>query len=213
MPEKKEKKRLAILRILMGSNKPLSSSIINQQLQAMGHEISERTVRLYLQQLDREGMTEILGKRGHQITERGLKELSAARAYEKVGYLAAKIDHLTYSMDFDLAEKSGTVVINASVIEQDQLGRAVPLMKKVFEAGYAMGRLLTLFEPGQRIGDVLVHEGNVGIGTVCSVTLNGVLVAHGIPTHSRFGGLLELQEKTPTRFVELIHYEGTTLDP
>ncbi len=213
MREKREKKRLAILRILRGSSKPLSSSVINQQLQAMGHEVSERTVRLYLQQLDREGMTEILGKRGHRITERGLKELSAARVYEKIGYLAAKIDQLTYNMSFSLSQKSGTVVINASVIEQDQLERAIPMMKRVFASGYAMGQLMALFEPGQRLGDVLVPEGSVGVGTVCSVTLNGVLLAHGIPTHSRFGGLLELQDKIPTRFVELIHYEGTTLDP
>ncbi|MBW2062884.1 MAG: DUF128 domain-containing protein [Deltaproteobacteria bacterium] len=213
MREKREKKRLAVLRILQASNKPLSSSIINQQLLAMGHEVSERTVRLYLQQMDREGMTEIFGKRGHRITERGLKELSFARAYEKVGYLAAKIDQLTYNMDFNLAEKIGTVVINASVIGQDQLERAVPLMKQIFATGYAMGRLITLFGPGERIGDVLVREGCVGIGTVCSITLNGVLLAHGVPTHSRFGGLLELQDGKPTRFVELIHYEGTTLDP
>ncbi|MBW1708383.1 MAG: DUF128 domain-containing protein [Deltaproteobacteria bacterium] len=213
MREKREKKRLAVLRILQGSNKPLSSSIINQQLLAMGHEVSERTVRLYLQQLDREGMTEILGKRGHRITERGLKELSVARAYEKVGYLAARIDQLTYNMDFNLVEKRGTVVINASIIEHDQLEQAVPLMKRVYSSGYAMGQLLTLFGPGERIGDVIVREESVGIGTVCSVTLNGVLLAHGIPTHSRFGGLLEVQDKKPTRFVELIHYEGTTLDP
>jgi repressor of nif and glnA expression len=53
----------------------------------------------------------------------------------------------------------------------------------------------------------------IGIGTVCSITLNGVLLANGIPTNSRFGGLLELRDKKPTRFVEIIHYEGTTLDP
>jgi hypothetical protein len=53
----------------------------------------------------------------------------------------------------------------------------------------------------------------VGIGTVCSVTLNGVLLSCGIPTISRFGGLLEIRNRKPLRFVELIHYEGTTLDP
>jgi repressor of nif and glnA expression len=51
------------------------------------------------------------------------------------------------------------------------------------------------------------------LGTVCSITFNGVLLRHGIPVASRFGGLLELRALKPTRFVELIHYEGTTLDP
>jgi repressor of nif and glnA expression len=43
--------------------------------------------------------------------------------------------------------------------------------------------------------------------------LNGVLLEHGIPSISRFGGLMELVDGKAARFVELIHYEGTTLDP
>jgi hypothetical protein len=53
----------------------------------------------------------------------------------------------------------------------------------------------------------------IGVGTVCSITLNGVLLKHGIPTVSRFGGLLELQNKKPTRFVEIVMYDGTSIDP
>lgn len=36
---------------------------------------------------------------------------------------------------------------------------------------------------------------------------------HGVPTTSRFGGLLELRDGLPTRFVEMIHYDGTSIDP
>jgi repressor of nif and glnA expression len=213
MREKTEKKRLAILRVLQGSEKPLSSSKITQQLMAMGNEVSERTVRFYLMELDRDGLTENFGKRGRRITERGLKELSAAGAYEKVGYLAAKIDQMTYHMNFNLAKKTGTVVINASIIKLSQIERAVPLISRVFEAGYAMGQLLAIFGPGEKVGEIVVPEEHLGMGTVCSITLNGVLLADGIPVHSRFGGLLELRDRKSTRFVELIHYEGTTLDP
>ena len=39
------------------------------------------------------------------------------------------------------------------------------------------------------------------------------LLKYGIPTNSRFGGLLELQGRKPTRFVEIIMYDGTSLDP
>ncbi len=86
-------------------------------------------------------------------------------------------------------------------------------MSEVFAAGYAMGELIVLLRPGEQVGQQAIPEGNVGIGTVCSITFNGVLVAHGIPTHSRFGGLLELRDHKPTRFVEFINYDGTTLDP
>lgn len=52
-----------------------------------------------------------------------------------------------------------------------------------------------------------------GVGTVCSITLNGVLVSLGIPTLTRFGGLLEIHHRKPHRFEEIIHYDGTSLDP
>jgi repressor of nif and glnA expression len=211
--EKTEKKRLAILRCLQESGECLSSSALTQQLVAQGHEVSGRTVRLYLVELDREGLTKNCGKRGRTLTPRGSKELQAVKAYEKVGFMAAKIDQLTFNMTFDLEKRTGTVITNVSMLPLSQLKRSAPLIKKVFATGYAMGRLLTLFAPGARVGELRVPDDHVGVGTVCSVTVNGVLLAHGIPTNSRFGGLLELQDREPRRFVELISYEGTTIDP
>jgi len=213
MGEKTEKKRLAILRMLQEADRPLSSSRITERLLAEGHEISERTVRFYLRGMDEEGLTNNQGRKGRSITRRGVNELSSARIIEKVGYLAAKIDQMTYRMNFDLSSRKGTVVVNVSMVENSQLKSAAPLIKRVFKAGYAMGQLMALFPAGEKVGDLTVQEGMVGIGTVCSITLNGVLLAHGIPTYSRFGGLLELQDHKPTRFVEYIHYSGTTLDP
>jgi len=45
------------------------------------------------------------------------------------------------------------------------------------------------------------------------VTLNGVLLKHGVPVRSPFSGLLELHEGEALRFAELVSYEGTSLDP
>jgi hypothetical protein len=213
MREKAEKKRLAILRILQEAGRSLSSARITERLFAEGHEISERTVRLYLKQMDDQGLTENLDRKGRLITQKGIEELGSARIIEKIGFLAAKIDQMTYGMSFDLESRSGTVVVNVSVVEKSELKEAMPLVERVFAAGYAMGRLAALFAPGERIGDTTIPEGMVGLGTVCSITLNGVLLDHGIPTYSRFGGLLGLQDYKPTRFVEAIYYNGTSLDP
>ncbi len=213
MRDKTERKRLSILRVLNESDRPMGSSRITERLRSMGHEVSERTVRYYLFQMDREGFTENLGKRGRMITDKGHSELDHARVIEKVGFLAAKIDQMTYRMSFNLKSRSGTVVINVSLVPQEELLGTVPLMSRVFEAGYSMGNLIGLFKPGEKLGDMVVPPGMAGIGTVCSITLNGVLLAHGVPTTSRFGGLLELIDKTPNRMVEIITYEGTSLDP
>ncbi len=213
MNEKTEKKRLAILRLIRDAGKPIGSSTIAQRLESMGYEVTERTVRWYLKGLDDTGMTQNLGRRGRRITEVGMQELQAARIIDKVGVLAARIDEMTYGMDFSLSTKAGSVVVNVSVIPRKHLERSIELMSQVFAAGYAMGTLLTVYRPRENAGEVYVPDDSIGFGTVCSVTVNGVLLAHGVPTHSRFGGLLELQDKRPTRFVELIHYDGTTLDP
>jgi repressor of nif and glnA expression len=213
MSEKTEKKKLDILRILHEAGKPLGSKTIMEQLKAMGQDISERTIRHYLLSMDEKGLTENLNKKGRLITKTGVKEVSTARVYDKVGFLSAKIDQITYRMNFDLNKKSGTVVVNISIISIDQIARCAPLISRVYKAGYSMGNRIGIFKPGEKVGDYLIPDGMVGIGTVCSITLNGVLLAHGIPTKSRFGGLLELKDRKPSRFAEIITYEGTSLDP
>ncbi|VGO16132.1 hypothetical protein PDESU_04722 [Pontiella desulfatans] len=212
--DKREKKRLAILDVLSASERPLGSSRITDILVAQGVEISERTVRHYLLELDDHGLTENLGRRGRRITDDGMREADDSRVLERIGFLSGKIDTMAYRMDFDPATCSGHVVLNLSLVKPSDITRErLRLIGKVFSKGYAMGKLMALFEPGETFCGTVVPDDMVGIGTVCSITLNGVLLKHGVPTVSRFGGLLELQNSHPTRFVEVINYDGTTIDP
>lgn len=213
MNEKTEKKELAILRLLEKADGPLTSSRLVDNLQAMGYDVSERTIRYYFKELDNRGLTENFGKRGRAITEMGLRELREARVFDKVGFLSARIDQLTYRMNFDLARRTGTVIANISIVEAALLPGLIPLIRQVYDAGYGMGDLMALFGPGQRAGDIVVPRGMIGMGTVCSITLNGLLLDQGIPAYSSFGGLLEIRNGKPSRFVEIIKYSGTSLDP
>lgn len=208
-----EKKRLAILSILKEANKPLGSEIITELLKKDRHDISERTVRFHLLAMDKDGLTECVGRQGRRITEKGIEEHEHARVYEKLGFLAAKIDEMSFRMRFNLRERKGTVVINMSVVELDRLMAFRKEMLSVFQAGYSMGRMLAFFKPGEQVGEVTIPPGMIGVGTVCSITINGVLVSHGIPVFSRFGGLLEYRDRRPARFTAIINYDGTTLDP
>lgn len=76
-----------------------------------------------------------------------------------------------------------------------------------------MGRFLVVGLPGTKMGNIIIDGGKVAIGTVCSVTINGVLLNEGIHTTSRFGGLLELNKGRPLRFTQIINYDGSSLDP
>jgi repressor of nif and glnA expression len=212
--EKRERKRLAVLDVLSAHGRPLGSSKISSILTAQGMEISERTVRLYLEELDKAGLTENLGRCGRRITEAGMREANAARVLERVGFLSGKIDTMAYRVSFDPDRERGQVVSNLSFVRPSEITpERRRLIGKVFAKGYAMGKMMALFRPGETFCGTLVPDDMVGVGTVCSVTLNGVLLQYGVPTVSRFGGLLELQNGRPTRFVELINYDGTSIDP
>ena len=211
--ERKQKKTLLILSTLKNSSTALTSARMARELLLLGHDISERTVRLYLQAMAADGLVESAGRRGSRITENGLSELKSSNIIQRVGLLSARIDEMTYRMNFDLNTTSGTVVVNMTIVKPQQLADNIEAVSRVYADGYAMGELLTFLEPGESLAHVTVPEGMIGIGTVCSVTLNGVLLKHGIPTASRFGGLLELQNRKPVRFAEIIMYDGTSIDP
>ena len=154
--------------------------------------------------MDAAGLTEPHGRRGRTITEQGRAELRATQTLERVGYLSARIDQMTYAMSFDLATRTGAVVVNTSLVAPQHLAECVDRVCKVFAAGLAMGNRLALLAPGERVGNMTVPSDKVGFCTVCSITLNGVLLKHGVPTHSRFGGLLEIRAGCAHR-LSLIH--------
>lgn len=148
MADNKKGNQLAILDVLRAGEAPLSSARISEELAVLGHEMSERTVRLYLQGTARHGFTRSDGKRGHVITEAGLAELRSTSALERVGFMSARIDRMTYRMDFDLTTKRGTIVVNVTLVRPAELAKRLDLIARVYERGYAMGRLVTLFGAG-----------------------------------------------------------------
>lgn len=212
IPDRKTR-QLSILNILKTAGRPLSSAGISREMTILGRQMSERSVRLYLQVTDREGLTRSAGRLGHTITEQGLLEVHSTTAVDRVGFLSARMDRMTYMQDFDLLNRSGRVAANLTMARPSDLESRSEMICKVYERGYAIGRLMALFGPGEGVDYHIVPQGMVGIGTVSSVTLNGVLLKYGIPTTSRFGGLLELADGKPTRFVEIITYDGTSIDP
>jgi len=213
MEPRTHRKVISILRILHDADKPLGSTRIARELHATGIDRSHRTIRYYLGMMDEEGLTRNLGKRGRAITPLGEMELRGARTVEKVGFMAAKVDELAYQMSFDIDRMQGKLILNISLIDHADVRRAVDKMLRVYSAGLGMGRYVAIATPGEQLGDFVVPEGSCAVGTVCSITVNGVLLKKGIVTKSRFGGLLEMRGGQPHRFTEIINYDGTTIDP
>ena len=213
MNETPAKRRLLILEALKFRTTPVSSATLSAELGMRGADFSERTIRLDLAAMDKDGVTENFGRRGHLITDRGRDELNSAHTVQRIGFLSSKIDAMIYGMDFDLEHHKGTVVVNMTICTADQLAPAIEEISAVFARGFAMGTLVALIPPGEKVGEMTVPKGKLGFCTVCSITLNGILLQHGVPMRSRFGGLLEIRSGRPVRFAEAINYNGTSLDP
>ena len=204
---------VAVLRVLQDASKPLGGERVAEALRVSGIELSERTVRNYLSRADALGWTENLGRRGRRLTEKGKEEIQSALVVDKVGFIASRVDALAYEMDFDPTTRKGKVIINISTIAREDVSVALPILTRVFEAGYGMGRLAAIGQPGGLLGGFRVPLGRVAIATVCSVSINGIFLRASIATTSRFGGLLEIEGGRPLRFNEIISYEGSSLDP
>lgn len=214
MSTKSDRVKTAILKALNEVAGPAGASRITERVASMGLSLQPRTIRFYLLQLDGAGMTRFVSKRlGREITERGREELTHANALDKVGFVAAKVDTLGYRMSFTNRMGRGTIITNLALIDARVAKMALREMRAVFEAGLSMGTRLAIAREGELLGNVVVPVNKVALGTVCSVTLNGIMLGEGIPVTSRFGGLVEMRDGEPIRFVELIEYAGTTLDP
>jgi hypothetical protein len=147
------------------------------------------------------------------ITERGLEELREALAPEQLGFILDKLELLAFNTTFDPKTRSGLFPINTSLFDKQAFPDAVKAMKAVFKAGLCVSQLVAVAREGQKLGDVVIPKAKVGLATVCSVIVNGVLLKHGVPVDSKFGGVLEIKDGKPKRFVAIINYSGTSLDP
>ena len=209
-----EKKILLILRILQDSPRPVGARIIARRMQDYGVTLSERGVRYHMKLMDQRGLTRLVGRHdGRAITEQGVEEIAHARVRDKIGLAISRIEILAYRTSLDVDRRQGLIPMNVSFFPKKAFKKALEWMKPAFSAGICVSDLIACAEEGNPLGEVSVPAGYVGFATVCSIVVNGILLKSGIPMDSKFGGILQVRNGQPLRFIELIHYSGSSLDP
>jgi repressor of nif and glnA expression len=209
-----ERKVIAILNTLSDSQVAVGSTIIAKRLNERGVDLSERAVRYHLKLMDERGLTRLVGRRdGRVITDLGQAELKKAMVTRKVGFALSRIETLAFRTNIDLDKRVGHVPANISFFRKEDFGKALKVMKPIFHAGLCVSDLVLIANEGETIGDLIVPQGKTALATVCSIVVNGALLKAGVPIDSKFGGTLQIQNRTPLRFIELIHYSGSSLDP
>lgn len=208
-----QRKLIEILRILFENKDPIGARLIADKMNERGYPIGERGVRYHLRILDERGLTKRQGYDGRVITELGVNELKDALVGDRVGFIITRIEKLIYDTTFNLKTGEGKVIINLSIIDKNDFDRTMEVLKHVVYNGYSISPYIKLIDEGAVTSDIEIPEGKLGIATMCSITIDGILLKNGIPVNPKYGGLLEVKDRKPTHFDELIVYNGTTIDP
>ncbi|MDR0911389.1 MAG: NrpR regulatory domain-containing protein [Methanobrevibacter sp.] len=118
-----------------------------------------------------------------------------------------KAMNIMQKVDFNLETHKGNLITNISYLKSENLNDAIEIMNKAYKENskYISPFYKTIDNPN------LKSEYDKGIATICSLSLDGILINNGIMSTPKYGGLLE-KRKDP-KFIELISYTGSSIDP
>ncbi|WP_456472361.1 NrpR regulatory domain-containing protein [Methanocaldococcus sp.] len=133
---------------------------------------------------------------------KGKVEITTKKAKFRKKTALSKMINLMAKVSYDIYERDGDVIVNVGCINKEYLDDALELLKEAYKKGLGIG---------DRLGYEIEGD-KVKIKTICAVTLDGIFINNGIPTIPRYGGVLEVN-KEEERFIDIIAYEGTSLDP
>jgi hypothetical protein len=203
-----ERKYIEILRILKEHQEPMGAKRLSELMAERGFVLSDRAVQYHLRYLDDMGFTEKVGNMGRILTPYGIAETESALVGERVGFIISRLERLAYRSTFDPVTQTGDVAYNLSIVPEDRID-------EILEAFEGVAAARCGFFSSYRVldNDPRVPHGSLGIITVCSITMDGVFQGRGIPVRMAFGGRLTVEHGEPIRFIDLIGYRGTTIDP
>ncbi|OPX79446.1 MAG: Ribonuclease R winged-helix domain protein [Methanosaeta sp. PtaB.Bin087] len=212
-PHSSQRRLIEIIRVINAADKPIGARAISDELSSRGYEVGERAIRYNLKIMDELGFTKKEGYSGRVLTPLGKRELSDALVDDRIGFVNARIEEYMYRSSFDPRSDDNRVVVNTSLLDKRDSERAMVAMRQVFDAGFAVSRRVLIQDEGEEMGAVPIPEGFLGVSTVCSITVDGMLLQGGIPVNTTFAGVVEVRDGALSQFTDLLAYAGSSLDP
>ena len=124
---------------------------------------------------------------------------------EKISLVLSKSLNLIQQVNFDVEKQKGDIIANISYVDKDNIDRALSIMEDTYNSNPKF------INPYYKLVEHPEKDDRIGIATICSLSIDGILINNGIMSNPTYSGLLELTE--PPLFIDLISYNGTTLDP
>jgi len=206
-----ERKLIEIMRVIHENDKPIGARAIADELNTRGYDIGERAVRYHLRILDERGFTRKHGYAGRTLTEMGESEMNDALIGDRFGFVISRIEEMTFRTTYNPETGDGVVPVNISYFDKDDLETVIDVVSYTAHSGYMISPRVKIIEEDEEF--IFLPPGKIGIATVCSVTFDGLLLKAGIPVEPSYGGILQIANRKPVRFLDLISYNGTSIDP
>ena len=206
-----ERKLIEIMRVINENDKPIGARAIADELNDRGYDIGERAVRYHLRILDERGFTRKHGYAGRTLTELGESEMSDALIGDRFGFVISQIEEMAFRTTINPKTGDGVVPVNISYFAKEDLETVIDVISYIAHSGYMISSKVRIFEEDEDL--IILPPGKVGIATVCSVTFDGLLLKSGIPVEPSYGGILQIENRKPSYFLDLISYSGTSIDP
>jgi repressor of nif and glnA expression len=125
------------------------------------------------------------------------------RSQSPLVFTLARIENLMHQVTFNPARMEGKIITNTSLVKHEDLDAILGIFSDTIHSGLAVCPFIKIEDQGTQIK----------IRTACGLTIDGVLLKHGIPIRPKGGGIIEIIEREPIRFTDMLMYWATTIDP
>jgi repressor of nif and glnA expression len=118
-------------------------------------------------------------------------------------FTLSRIENMMHQVSFEPQAMKGMIITNTTRVRRESLPELLEIFSDTIHSGLAVCPYIKVEE----------EEKLFKIKTACSLTIDGMLLKHGIPVKPKGGGIVEVAEREPIRFTEMIMYWATTIDP
>lgn len=208
---------------------PIGSIQLVELMQLRGYDIKDRTIRLKLSELDDLELTEKVPGKGRRLTEEGREELEHGDVRGRLEQVRAEIATLTSRVSYDPLEDAGVLVSSGAFLDAADVEDAVALVERL--ESLPLGPVPVSLEESSNS-----EPGDYRLLAASSITLDGVLLSHGVNANLVTAGVLEYEPATASkadddpgserpglaggdsqggrivRYVDVINGEGSSID-
>lgn len=131
----------------------------------------------------------------------------------KIQFTSAKIENLMYRTSFDPITKKGNVIVNISKIKKNNFNDVMNIFLMAFNSDLLVSPYIKILYPGDQVENIKIESEEIGFATVCSITIDGILLKKGLFVKPKLGGIVEIKNGLPLRFTDVLTYSSTTIDP